>query len=187
MILIISTTVSATIDGFEDNDISEWSSNGGNWNVQTSFVYNGTYGLSGDNGNNHAELYRDDWNASNGAVNMSGYFYCEDVGLGNCGAGSIFGSSDNYYATRINPGGGSNSVAVRDRSEGQTIASSSCGGINWDTWYFIEYDINLDDGSHDAKIYDSSMNKKCELNGTDSTISSGKAGVKTYKDGTKVD
>lgn len=43
-------TATGTVDDFEDNNISEYTQNGGTWNVQTGTVESGSYALQGEDG-----------------------------------------------------------------------------------------------------------------------------------------
>ena len=169
LVLMVSAYVSAATlfsDNFDDGNSSGWTTQNGSWSVvqdSGSYVFyqsstsEGRAWVNGSwsNCTVEAKVKVDNFNGSNRA------FVCARMKDGN-----------NYYAASL-VGGGKLEIRKKVSGSSSTLASKSYS-LSTGTWYTVKLEVN---GSS-IKMY---VNGTQQLSATDSSLSSGGAGLIAYK------
>jgi len=169
-----SQTYSAEVlDGFEDQDIAEYSGSTGGFSVASDNVYNGSYNLEASSVSGWGSIYASnppDWDLSN-LTNISTYIhYNGDVNRGGVG----FASSNNgsgYFAF-FDPGSNEELrlVKLSDYQTGATDIATKKNVILSNGWYRLV--LEKDAGSYTAYIFDVSDGVlAAQTSGSDSNYS----------------
>jgi hypothetical protein len=158
----VGTTTFALYDDFEDHSISEYGGNTSMFQTDTTFAYQGSYGLEAVNPNDRTTdgLYRTDVTVSQGQTIRYMQYINTTLGSGDetC---TLFGvqspgSNNNNYAVCLEQFGTDRvSIAknVYDNDTNGTILSSTT--ISYATgWYEVEIDWDIDD-SIDVSVFSS--------------------------------
>ena len=169
LFLMVSTFVSAATlfsDNFDDGNANGWTTQNGKWSVvqdSGSYVFyqsstsEGRAWVNGSwtNYSVEARVKVDDFNGSNRA------YVCARMKDGN-----------NYYAASLT-GNGKLEIWKKVSGSSSTLASKSYS-LSTGTWYTVKLEVN---GSN-IKMY---VNGSQQLSATDSSLSSGGAGLIAYK------
>jgi hypothetical protein len=187
----ISTTTGTftAIDDFEDNNISEYSGDTGQFQTDTNFDYNGVYGLAADDPNDFTSngIARFDQTVAQGDTVRAQVYV--DAGSGDAdevctmfGVQSPVTAHENYGLCFIQFGTERVSL-VRDVERNDTfggVVSLASTNYNFTTsgWYEFEVDWGTDNTLF-ASVYDPSGALVATTSATDSTYTSGGYGY-TY-------
>lgn len=168
------------VDGFEDNDTSEYSGSTADYSTQSTTVQEGSYAL--ESAGNSSSIYSTA--GLNAYPSQGDTFRCwmqpknASGGVGEWHFGLT--DSNNNYAAVMNTGASSFDLAVRDAGNKTNLASAS---YNWNAeWYDIEIEW-LSDGTINGTVYDSTGTQVASASATDTTYSSGGIGFLDFNAG----
>ncbi|MEX0931679.1 MAG: DUF2341 domain-containing protein [Candidatus Paceibacterota bacterium] len=180
----VATSTLIVYDGFEDNNISEYSGDTSMFSVSTGFDFEGTYGLTSSSGNEDQRTTDGIYRTGTGSTVSQGetihFAQYIDTSLGfqdePCMVFGVQtpGSNNENYAVCLDVFGDSvvisKDVSSNDGS-GTILASDTSVGFS-SGWYEVEIDW-LTSGVINVAVYDDSGALFSEVSTTDSSYSSG--------------
>lgn len=176
----LSLTDPATLEGFEDGDISEYSLNTSQFTVQQTTVKNGSYALEGTVSDTTAyRIVSTDFSVGDGNT------YRANVRLSSqdMAAGVIFGTQDETsedgYVVSLVPNNNDFRLDRRDDGDRTKLAEDTSVSYSTDSWYEIEFKWSSS-GELTATLYNSSGSKVSQIQETDTTYTSGGVGWRIF-------
>lgn len=177
---VVWTAGAVIIDGFEDNDLSEYSGDTGQYQTQTGTVKDGTYALQGTS-DGSAYLIQSTSGLDNYPSEGDTFRWWYQTDTGGAGSGYFrYGlqDSNNHYRGGIDRANSELRLEIRDSGNLTTLASNALS-ISSGTWYELEL-VWQTDGTMTLTAYDDTGSQLAQCSATDTSYTSGGVGFNVF-------